>query len=98
MSVLTQNGCRWIIHSRYYSQWVGSLPFAPHVYWNVITDDDIIPVCTHGYKNLKSAQQQIKKCIVDVKEYRLLHIQTEEENNLERFKWTAMCVRSSIKS
>ena len=84
MSTITQNGCHWIIHSRYYSQWVGSLPFAPHVYWNVITDDDIIPVCTYGYRNLKSAQQQIKKSIVDVKEYRLLHIQPEEEHDIER--------------
>ena len=84
MSVLTQNGCHWIIHSRYYSQWVGSLPFAPHVYWNVVTDDDIIPVCTHGYKNLKSAQQQIKKSIKDIREYCLLHIQSEEEHDVER--------------
>jgi len=97
MNTITDNGCLWLIHSRYYSQWVGSLPFAPHVYWNVITDDDIIPVCTHGYKNLKSAQQQIKKRIVDVKEYRLLHIESEEEHGVERLQYAFM-IRRFIKN
>jgi len=80
MNYYIQHGCYWITHSRYFNQWVGGLPYAPHVYWNVITDDeDIIPVCTYGYKNLKSAKQKIKKYIVDVKECCLLHIETEEE-------------------
>jgi hypothetical protein len=95
MPARTENGCLWITHSKYHYQWIGSLPFAPFVYWNVVTDDDIIPVCTFGYKNLKSAQQQIKKCIVDVKEYRLLHIESEEDHDVERFKWAAMCVTLS---
>lgn len=76
----------YLAHSRYYSQWIGNLPFAPHVYWNVYIENDIIPVCTYGYKNLKSAQQQIKKYIADIKEYRLVHTETEDEydNQMER--------------
>lgn len=81
MPALTQNGCLWITHSRYYSQWVGSLPFAPYIYWNVVTESDVIPVCTHGYKTLKSAQKQIASYISDVKEYKMIHIETKEEHD-----------------
>ena len=95
MNCTVQNGWYWITHSRYYNQWAGGLPYAPVVYWNAITDDDIIPVCTWGYKNLKSAQQKIKKCIVDVKEYRLLHIETKEEYDIQSEKVIQRCVASS---
>lgn len=95
MPARTENGCLWITHSKYHYQWIGGLPFAPFVYWNVVTDDDIIPVCTFGYKNLKSAQQQINKCIVDVKEYRLLHIETKKEHDIQAEKCRQSCVNSS---
>lgn len=95
MNYIVQNGWYWITHSRYRNQWAGGLPYAPVVYWNVITDDDIIPVCTWGYKNLKSAQQQINKCIVDVKEYRLLHIETKKEYDIQSEKYIQRCMDSS---
>ena len=95
MPLSIEKGCFYFTHSRYHSQWVGGLPFSPQIYWNVITDDDIIPVWTYGYKNLKSSQQQIKKYIPYAKEYRELHIQTEEEYDIERFKLTSMMVKSS---
>jgi hypothetical protein len=81
MSAFKSNGCLWVTHSRYYSQWVGNLPYVPFIYWNVHTHDDIIPVCTYGYKTLKSAQKQIASYISDVKEYKMIHIETEEEHD-----------------
>ena len=95
MPVSIEKGCFYFTHSKYYYQWVGGLPYAPHVYWNVITHDDIIPVCTYGYKNLKSAQQQIKKFIVGVKEYHLLHTETKEESSIEMLKFIQRCRDSS---
>jgi hypothetical protein len=95
MPLSIEKGCFYFTHSRYHYQWVGGLPFASQVYWNVITNDDIIPVLTYGYKNLKSSQQQIKKYIPYAKEYRVLHIQTEEENDIQRFKLTSMWVKLS---
>jgi hypothetical protein len=86
MRISIENGCYYFTHSRYYSQWVGGLPFSPQIYWNIVTDDDIIPVWTYGYKNVKSSQQQIKKHIPHAKEYRVIHIQTEEEQRIEEFK------------
>lgn len=86
MPVTKQNGCVWITHSKYYYQWVGNLPYAPLTYWNVHTHDDIIPVCTYGYKTLKSAQKQIASHISNVKECRLLHIETEEEHKVSMMK------------
>jgi hypothetical protein len=74
----------YITQSKYYRQWVGGLPFAPQMYWNVVTnDDDVIPVTTHGYKNEKSSQKQIKQYISNVKEIRLIHVETEEEHKVE---------------
>jgi hypothetical protein len=72
----------YIVQSKYYSQCVRGLPFAPHMYWNVVTDDDVIPVITYGYKNEKSSQKQIKQYILNVKEIRLIHIETKEENDI----------------
>lgn len=85
------NGSYYIVHSRYYSQWVA---YSPHLYWNVVTDDDLIPVCTHGYANVKSSQQQIKKYISNVKECRLLHTETKEEHDIEMYKTISM-IRSN---
>ncbi len=72
----------YIVQSKYYIQCVRGLPFAPHMYWNVVTDDDVIPVITYGYKNEKSSQKQIKQYILNVKEIRLIHIETKEENDI----------------
>jgi len=72
----------YIVESKYYRQWVGGLPFAPHMYWNVVTDDDVIPVMTHGYKNEKSSQKQIKQYVSNVKEIRLIHVETKEEYDI----------------
>jgi hypothetical protein len=91
MPVRKENGCLWITHSRYYSQWVGNLPYAPYIYWNVHTDDNIIPVCTYGYKTLKSAQKQIASYVSDVKEYRMIHMETEEECKVRRMKLIEEC-------
>ena len=90
-----QNKCLYIIHSRYYSQWVGSLPFSPTLYWNIVTEDDIIPVSTYGYKNQKSSQQQIKKHIEGIKEYRLIHIESEEEQEIQNMEYARLCVEMS---
>lgn len=76
----------YLTHSKYFYQWTGGLPFAPHVYWNVVTDDDVIPVVTYGYKNEKSAQKQIKYYISNIKEFRLIHVETEEECHVEMMK------------
>jgi len=81
MSVRNEKGCLWITHSRYYSQWVGNLPYAPFIYWNIHTHDNVIPVCTYGYKTLKSAQKQIASCVSNIKEYRMIHMETEEEHD-----------------
>jgi hypothetical protein len=89
------NGCIWITHSGYYSQWIGGLPYAPFTYWNVVTDDDIIPVCTHGYKTLKSAQRQISSYISNVKEYKVLHVETEEEHKVQFLKYVSRCIETS---
>ncbi len=95
MRVSNQNGCIWITHSRYYSQWTGGLPYAPFTYWNVITDDDIIPVCTHGYKTLKSAQRQISSYISNVKECKVLHVETEEEHEVQFLKCVSKYIKTS---
>jgi len=86
MPAINEKGSLYLIQSKYYSQWVGNLPFAPYVYWNVITDDDVIPVCTYGYKTLKSAQKQISSYVSNVKEYRVLHVETEEEHDIQHMK------------
>lgn len=97
MPVLSRNkkpGALYLTHSKYYYQWVGDLPFSPQVYWNVVTDDDIIPVCTHGYKNQKSAQKQIKSYIPNAKEFRLIHVETEEECEVETKEWIQQVSRA----
>jgi hypothetical protein len=83
MPVINEKGCRWIISSKYYKQSPASLPFAPHMYWNVVTDRDIIPVCTWGYKDEKSARKQINTYIYGVKEIRLLYVQSKEDHHKE---------------
>jgi hypothetical protein len=91
MPLSNQNGCIWIIQSKYYNQWVGNLPFAPFVYWNVITDDDTIPVCTYGYKTIKSAEKQISSYVSNIKELKVLHIETEEEHKVQFLKYVSEC-------
>lgn len=81
-----KNEALYLTHSKYFYQWIGGLPFAPQVYWNVVTDDDVIPVVTHGYKNEKSAQRQIKSYISNIKEFRLIHVETEEECDIENMR------------
>lgn len=83
MSKFCQDECIYLVHSKYYRQWVGGLPFAPHMYWNVVTDDDVIPVVTHGYKNEKSSQKQVKSNISNVQEIRLIHVETKEEYDVQ---------------
>ncbi len=95
MPAIDEKGSLYLIHSRYYSQWTGGLPYAPFTYWNVITDDDVIPVCTYGYKTLKSAQRQISSYISNVKEYKLLHVETEEEHEVQFLKYASnLCSKS----
>ena len=60
-----------------------------------ISTEKQIVIEAFGYKNLKSAQQQINKCIVDVKEYRLLHIETKEEYDIQSEKCIQRCMDSS---
>lgn len=81
-----KNEALYLTHSKYFYQCIGGLPFAPQVYWNVVTDDDVIPVVTHGYKNEKSVQRQIKSYISNIKEFRLIHVETEEEYHIEKIK------------
>ena len=38
-------------------------------------------MCTYGYKTLKSAQKQIASYVSDVKEYKMIHMETEEEHD-----------------
>jgi hypothetical protein len=95
MPVRKENGCLWVTHSRYYSQWVGNLPYAPFIYWNVHTHDNVIPVCTYGYKTLKSAQKQIASYVSDVKEYKMIHMETKEEHDIQSLKFIQRCVAAS---
>ena len=96
MPASKENGCLWMTHSRYYSQWDGNLPYAPYIYWNVVTESDVIPVCTRGYKTLKSAQKQISSYVSDVKEYRMIHMETEEECKVRMMKLIEEC-RNALK-
>jgi hypothetical protein len=96
MRVSNENGCIWITHSKYYYQSPASLPFAPQTYWNVITNNDVIPVCTYGYKTLKSAQSKISSYVSNVKEIKLIHIETEEEHRIQNIKYIRECMKNSI--
>jgi len=87
MRVSNENGCIWITSAKYYYQSPASLPFASQTYWNVVTDDDVIPVCTYGYKTPKSAQSKISSYVLNVKEIRLIHVETEEEHNIYFLKF-----------
>lgn len=94
-SINRKRFCFYFTHSKYYHQWTGGLPYAPFVYWNVITHDDIIPVCTYGYKNSKSVIKQIKMYIADVIECKLLHTETEQESDIQKQRLIRECVNSS---
>lgn len=86
MPVFVCNGCISITHSKYYSQWIGGLPYKPQIYWNVITDNDVIPVTTYGYKNIESSIKQIKLYISNIIECKLLHVETETEHEIYKRK------------
>lgn len=79
-----ENGSIWITHSTYYSRWTGGLPFRPHVYWNLISDQyDRIPVCTYGYKNHSTAEAAIRRYVNNIKELVFIYEQSEQEYQIE---------------
>lgn len=87
MPAFQQEGTVYVIHSDRYYKSISNEPFVPHLYWNVITTSgNIIPVVTNGYKNTKTAKQQIIQNVKAVKECVLIHEQTKEEYDRE-FSW-----------
>lgn len=82
MPVFNYQGTLNIIHSDYYYKTPSSNPYAPCVYWNVVTDDgDILPVVSHGYKKHSTVENNIKKHISNVKEIVFLYEEPEVKKN-----------------
>jgi hypothetical protein len=82
MPAFNYHGTLNIIHSDYYYKTPSSNPYAPHVYWNVVTDDgDILPVISLGYKKHSMVEKNIKKHVSNVKEIVFLHEETEQEKD-----------------
>ena len=82
MPAFQQNGTVYVVHSDYYYNSISNKPFMPHVYWNVITEDNnIIPVTTLGYKSEKTAKQKIIQNVKNVRECVMVHAETQEESD-----------------